>query len=138
MRRLYNEELEVLSDEFISYLILNGIDAEEWKKIKNEDVEKAELNILEFSNNYFNVMISGIEYVTFNVAESVHTIQFRSQDRSEFLFKQSENATVGFKETPFLKNRELDIFQLLENGYKPDKGEAYKKLALLYAQSQMK
>ena len=44
-RRLTLEELEELQKEFVDFLVINGITAEDWVKLKDNEVDKSELII---------------------------------------------------------------------------------------------
>ena len=137
MRRLVQEELNALKDEFIAYLIMQGIDAQEWNKIQKEDLDRANQFIDQFSFAYFEVMLTGIKYVTLSTSDSVHTLHFRSKDIHHFLIKRQDQTQVAQKEEEYFQDRLKTIFDYLEKGYQPDKGEAYKELALLYAEGKM-
>ena len=50
-RELTTLELKELEKEFIDYLIVNGITADDWVKIKEEQQEKAEDIITLFSDS---------------------------------------------------------------------------------------
>lgn len=138
MRRLVKEELEAVKNEFIAYLIMQGIDAAEWKKIQSDDERRALSIIDEFSFSYFDVMLSGINYATKITSDVVHTIHYRSKDMHHFLYKKGVEDKIGQKKEQYSDQRKAAIFQFLEQGYKPDKGESYKELALLYAESRCK
>ena len=49
-RKLTEDELEELKDEFIQYLVANGVDADLWKQYKKDEPEKADLFVQQFSN----------------------------------------------------------------------------------------
>lgn len=138
MRRLVKEELEAVKDEFIAYLIMQGIDADEWEKIQSEDENKAVKIIDEFSFSYFDVMLTGINYATKITDDAVHAIHFRSKDMHHFLYTKDSEGKIGQKEESYTDQRNTAIFQYLEQGYKPDRGESFKELALLFAKSKEK
>lgn len=133
MRILHDKELETLHEEFISFLIVNGIDAVEWKNLKDSDLKKSKEIIKTFSFNYFSVMLAGINFIIYENESLLHTIHFRDLNRSEFILKKDSDPTIGYKEVPFIESREEDMFKLLEQGFTPSKGTEYKDLAMLFA-----
>ena len=48
-RRLTVEELDEMQQEFIHYLVANGIEAKDWKRLKEKDESQAQLWIDSFS-----------------------------------------------------------------------------------------
>jgi cag pathogenicity island protein 24 len=62
-RRLTAEELSGLEKEFINFLIVNGIDAQQWEKIKSLDTGQAEKMIDIFSDMIFEGICSKVKYL---------------------------------------------------------------------------
>ena len=135
MRRLYPEELEAIQEEFVSFLIMEGIDKDAWVKIKNEQPERANAIIDQFSHAYFNVMLSGIQYATIKSTYIIHTIIFRKNDLHHFVLNIEDEHQIAQKVELYENERLTTIFNYLEQGFKPDKGDSYKEIALLYADS---
>ena len=131
MRRLFNEELEGLKDEFVAYLIMNGLDAAEWQSIKEKDRDKAEEIILQFSHSYFTSTIAKIQFIEYADQVMTHAIHVRKGNISEFVMYE-DKSTIGHREHR-VEDRNQYIFELLEKGYQPSKGELYRKIALLHA-----
>ena len=133
MRRLYDDELKELQEEFIAYLVMNGIDAEEWVKIKREDMEKAEKLILEFSFFYFQSMLPGIAYMRFLDRDNAHCIHFGINKYTELVMVNRQESLIAYKESEYEKNTSEVKFDFLEQGFKPSDGTLYKELALMFA-----
>ncbi len=136
MRRLYDEELEELSETFITYLITQGVDADYWKELKSSDPDKANKIVDEFSHHYFNIMLSGIHYLKFEDEKVLHCIHFTETLKREIIYSRSDD-NIGFKESNYTNDVQLEKFNTLEKGYKPDDGSTYKRMVLLYAESKM-
>ena len=62
-RRLTAEELSGLEKEFINFLIVNGIDAQEWEKIKIHDLGQGEKMIEIFSDMIFEGICLKVKYL---------------------------------------------------------------------------
>lgn len=62
-RRLRRDELEEVTPQFVKFLSVNGIDAESWVKIKEDDPRRADGLILQFSQIVFSGVIDKIEYL---------------------------------------------------------------------------
>jgi hypothetical protein len=62
-RRLSLEELEILKDDFITFLVTHGIDSEEWQRLKEQDPEKAEGWICVFSNFVLDKALTKITFI---------------------------------------------------------------------------
>ena len=78
-RRLSIDELKSLEKEFIEFLVLNGIPAEEWKKIKKEDA-KAQGMIGSFSDVVFEKILREIEYIAHYSTHSVKIFACRAEE----------------------------------------------------------
>ena len=62
-RVLNKAELEGLSKEFIEFLVLNGITAEDWENIKSEFPERAEEIIAYFSEAVFEQIFRKVQFM---------------------------------------------------------------------------
>ncbi|THH41081.1 DUF6495 family protein [Neolewinella litorea] len=62
-RRLRRDELEEVRGQFVKFLSVNGIDADSWVKIKNEDPQRSDALILQFSQIVFAGVIERVEYL---------------------------------------------------------------------------
>ncbi len=62
-RKLTEDELEELKEEFVQYLVANGVDAELWEQLKKEEPEKSDLFVQQFSNVVLQKSLEKIEYL---------------------------------------------------------------------------
>lgn len=141
-RRLSLEELNELEPQFIRFLAAQSIPSDDWEKIKEKDVERADLLINQFSEMVFDDVIRRISYLeqrgksqllTFRCNES--TIELRGilvEGESSFDFRVEESPEVmmmrvqasGAKlkiaaaERAYKPSRQQDLFSMLEQGGK--------------------
>lgn len=135
MRRLKNEELKQLHKEFVSYLIMNGLDSSEWDKVKDHDPNRAEQVIVDFSHQYFKVMLNGIHFATLKDGNTIHAIHCMADECTEFvLFDKEGESNVAHRCQAYKESRNQFLFEKLEAGFVPDKGEIFKEFAILFAQ----
>lgn len=81
-RRLSKEELEELKQEFIKFLSINTVTADDWKKIQTEDKDRGEDLIDTFSDMVMEKALKNIKY-----------LEHRS-DTNLMLFKCEENEMI--------------------------------------------
>ena len=156
-RRLTPEELSELEKEFIDFLVVNGITADVWEKMKIEENEKANRMIELFSDVVFEGVTrkaSFLDHVSANTLYAFHYLENEVQlvgieDASKTLdFTQKETlgllqtsapdgVKVFFKAKPYQKQREQEVFDLIKAGAQVSDGELFKQLSLLYASSQV-
>ena len=126
-RRLSSEELQEMEQEFIQYLVSNGIDAADWKKIQK--TEEAETWILGFSEAVLQKALEGINYLEFRSSHEARFIECGKEGMrlvamtsSEVdLTKPEEVALVMQKpgkielfkgQKKYTKEREIELFEM--------------------------
>lgn len=72
-RRLRPDELEQLEQEFIHFLVANGIPGPDWEKIKASENEKAEELIGLFSDIIFDKTLEQVRYLEFKTPKDIKT-----------------------------------------------------------------
>ena len=97
-RQLTKEQFEELHEEFAQFLATQQIDAEEWKDIKTNRPHVAEEEMNLFSDNVWENVLNGTEYVEhfskgsvnlfFCEKEEIHRIMIKSKDESVDLTSQ--------------------------------------------------
>ena len=147
-RRLTIEELQNLEKEFISFLVVNGIPAEDWEQIK-EDEAKSQGLIDSFSDVVFEKILRQIEYVAHYSKNSVKVFHCRAD--SIHLIGVDTGATdidltaeagiqrlqsnppadiqIYQSSKTYMPNREQEIFKMLGQGCVKTDGSLYKLLA---------
>lgn len=149
-RRLSAEELKPLEKEFVEYLIVNGIVAEEWEKLKADEPDKTEDIIVLFSDVVFEGImrktlfldhISQNEVLTFQcLAEKIVLVGIKSSNPAHdftnpgFTAKAIQNPPKGLKvyttEKKYSKIREVELFEMTQAGCTISDGKLFKALSL--------
>lgn len=151
-RRLDSEELADLEKEFIRFLASNSVTGDDWLKIKEKTPEKAEELIDVFSDIVFEQTLKKVEYMEFKtqldlkvfhclpdkiklmglLIEGETKLDFTQNmppDQMLSLLQQSgANLKMYSAEKSYSKERELELFDMMENGCLISKGELYKIL----------
>ena len=73
-RALTLEELSAMEDEFVKFLVLNGIPGDDWVKLKNTNPAKAEAICESFSDVVFTKILSNARYLERHAAKEVVSI----------------------------------------------------------------
>lgn len=138
-RRLSLSELESLSQDFVHFLVVNGIPAEEWVRIKSENLARTNQLLDDFSDLVYQTTIEKVNYLmrvapkeilAFHCKEDAMTIASISLSTDEsFDFTAFESLEIAMHQLPkkaminrfstksvYKKTRDLEIFDLLENG----------------------
>lgn len=150
-RSLMTAELQSLEQEFVEFLILNGITAPDWERLKVAEPEKAtDLTVL-FSDVILEGVLRKIAFLEFRSATEVHTFQCLSQKmvlvglrtanpevdftNPDFLRQAATSPPAGVEvfttEKPYHQPRELELFQMTEQGCVISDGQLFKTLAML-------
>lgn len=145
-RVLSQEELASMEGDFVKFLVLNGIVADDWTKLKENDAEAAEGIIASFSDVVFEQILRKTAYVEhiseldiFCIqcledkmvlvgAKSDGSINFKSTDPSAI---NGDGVKVFTTEKKYNGDRQKEIFDLLQNGYQISEGTLFKKLCLV-------
>lgn len=133
-RRLSIEEIQSLEKEFIDFLVVNGIPADDWQKIKTNNPEKAEGIIDSFSDVVFEKILRQNKYLVRHGKEEMATVSCLS-DRFHMIairYQDENKNTVEDIYTSMKKynsDRESEIWSLLENqGFELSDGKEYLSL----------
>lgn len=136
-RLLTMEELQSLEKEFVEFLVLNGIVADDWEKIKKEDPDKA-LKITDlFSDAVFEQVLRNVKYLQKTTKKelfvfeclkdkikliglSAVSIEEADLTNADYVEKAIEQPPKGFNifntEKEYAKVREIEIFEMLKSG----------------------
>ncbi len=146
-KRLNKDELLKLEKEFIDFLVVNGITADDWIKIKADENEKAEAIIDQFSDVVWEGVLREVNYIEHRSKEAIycfhceakqiHLIKLHSKDKSvDFLNKEDlkeaitspEKFVVHKASKAYNSVREIELFNLIRNGALISEGELFKTL----------
>jgi hypothetical protein len=145
-RRLTIDELKELEKEFIEFLVVNGIAADDWEKIKKESEAKADSIVDQFSTVVFNSIflknqfldyVSETEIKCFHFLDEevvlvgmksdVEGLDLREANQEELRKHKFDVYTTNKK---YLKSREEEMFDLVEKGAVLSNGDLFKKMCL--------
>lgn len=133
-RRLSIEEIKSLEKEFIDFLVVNGIPADDWEKIKTNQPEKADGIIDSFSDVVFEKILRQNKYLVRHSQEEMATVSCLS-DRFHMIAIRYKDGTktavedVYTSQKKYKLDRETEIWQLLEKqGFELSEGKEYLSL----------
>jgi hypothetical protein len=150
-RLLSLDELKELEKEFVNYLILNGIAADDWQKLKTEDVSRAEGIIDLFSDVVFESILRKIEFLEKRDPTEVQTFHCLGEKLVVVGMKSTKETGVDFTDPNFVKaaavqppdalqvyttekvynkEREVELFEMLNSGCVISDGKLFKLLCL--------
>lgn len=148
-RLLTNEELVEMKTEFINYLVVNGITADDWKKMLAEETEKAQEIVDLFSDVVFEKILRKVNFVLKQAKREI--VAFHCMEETiemcgliagpeidvdftdnEVIAKLIANPIKGLQtihgEKPYDKIRELEIFEMTESGGMISDGNVFNAL----------
>lgn len=147
-RALTSAELGELEKEFIEYLIVNGITADDWMKLKKDEPEKAEDILLLFSDVVFEGILRKVSFLEKRMSNELMIFQcladrmvlvgitsssldFTDQNSLEKAINQPPgDAEVYTTEKAYHPDRELELFKMIESGCTITDGKLFKTLSL--------
>jgi len=136
-RLLDLEELKELEPEFVNFLATNGVDAKQWVKIKEEDPRKTQDFICQFSDLVFDKIMTDVRYL--NYEEEGKKFFFRCLDsRLELIVLEGlgvDEGSIYSLEKEYNKERNLEIFDMLQMGCVIEDEKKYNAAALAMAES---
>jgi len=153
-KRLTQEQLHSLEKEFVDFLVINGIIAEDWSQMKKDEPEKAERMIGLFSDVVFEGILRKTDFIEWRSKSEVRAfhclkdkiilaglkadtgskINFLDQDFIQEAGEKMNHAMKAYTtEKLYAKNREEEIFEMLENGCMISDGKLFKAIAVSIA-----
>jgi hypothetical protein len=153
-RLLNKTELQELEKEFVEYLVLNGITAEDWAKAKSEDILRVEKVIELFSDVVFESILRKINYLEYRDKNSLHVFQCLPEKLVVVSMESSESNSVDFTDPAFIqsasinppaalkvfttdriykRDREAELFEMLQTGCVITDDKLFKTLCLTLA-----
>ena len=151
-RNLTSEELKDLEKEFIEFLVINGITADQWELLKKEDKEKAELVLEQFSDVVWEGVLRKTQFIEHRSPQEVRAFQclpgkmilmglkieddsinLRTQEGFEKVKSKAPSTSVYSTEKIYHKKREEEIFGLIKSGSVISDGKLFKSIALILA-----
>jgi len=156
-RRLRRNELEEVRDQFVKFLGVNGIDAQSWQKMKEDEPGRADGLILQFSQIVYAGVIEKVQYLVHRKPNDLRTyktgpdkiemrgifldgattLDFTKNDlppQEMFARIKAEGVTpkiYSAERAYHPSGRDQDIFLIMEEGALIDDGELFETLANL-------
>lgn len=120
-RLLTTKELAELEPEFIKYLVVNGITADDWKRLKQNKPDEAQHIVDLFSDVVFEKILRKAAFLQLQNEKILRVIKCGAVEMELI----AVHAIAGDQETDeifkgtkkYIKSREEEIFALLEEGY---------------------
>lgn len=148
--RLTKEQLEEMHQEFITFLASQGIDAEQWNKLKSDKPDLAEEEIDLFSDLVWEKVLSKVNYLEhfskqqiylFNIGETHlsligvkldnEMINLATREGLQWLRKNlmDDQITLYTSTKAIAESRNTDVYALIKQGANITKGELYEYFA---------
>jgi len=146
-RLLEEKELKELEKEFIDYLVLNGITADDWIQIKENEPKRASQITDYFSDVVFESIFRKAQYLQYTSKIELKAFQCLEDKMVLVGLKTSTNSGVDFNDLETLKKnigkvdvyttekkydkqREIELFEMTEKGCVISDGDLFKRVAL--------
>jgi len=154
-RCLTGEELNELEEEFKHFLISNSVYTEEWEKLNKQKDKKVQELVEMFSDIVLDKALMNIKYLEHVTPQDIKSF-YCSDDKMVLIGIASTNQNIDFTKDvlsdhkdeldifktskKYNKQRELEVFELLQSGCSIISEERFKKLELAhtYSTKQMK
>ena len=156
-RHLTKEELESLEKEFVEYLIVNGITADDWESMKHERKEDAEKIVSLFSDVVFEGIMRKTQFLEYRskkelkafqcLADQIVMMALEGDEHADFtdevyvqqsMASPPEGIKIFSARKAYNKQRELELFDMIQQGCQMTDGKIFKALSLVYAEIQAK
>ncbi|PCJ67263.1 MAG: hypothetical protein COA58_02795 [Bacteroidetes bacterium] len=127
--RIPEDELKELESEFINFLVVNGITADDWVSIKENEPVHANEVINQFSDVVWESILRGTSFL--NKVESDVAYYFKCES-DEIHLKRILTSEHGMERQQvskkYAKTREVEIFEMIQNGCTISDGTDYDTL----------
>jgi hypothetical protein len=136
-KRLTTDELQALEKEFVHFLASAQITGSDWDKMKKNELEKADELIDVFSDMVYDKVLRKIKYLEYRDAKTLNLF-YCTEDKILLVgIRVKENSTLDLtdsdllnkwnerdlasvhvvkSEKNYVKEREEEVFELLQNG----------------------
>ncbi len=143
--RLTKEQFEELQQEFINFLATQSVTADEWKNLKENKPELAEMELDIFSDLIWEGVLKSAKYLEhispqhmhlFSINnDSMHVIAVTLKNEVDMTTKEGfgwlrdnlmdENVEFLQAKKEYSEDRNLDVFKLIQQGSVITKGDLY-------------
>ena len=145
-RKLTKEQFESLHQEFAQFLATQKIDVDEWNKMKSQNSELVENELSVFSDMVWEDVLNKVEYLEHFSQKSVNLfkcekeavyrivikinkeIDLLSEQGYKWLLENPKDKAVDYLKGSkvYSKEKNIEIFNLIEKGSQISRGELYK------------
>jgi hypothetical protein len=145
-RKLTKEQFESLHQEFAQFLATQKIDVDEWNKMKSQNSELVENELSVFSDMVWEDVLNKVEYLEHFSQKSVNffkcekeavyrivikinkEIDLLSEQGYKWLLENPKDKAVDYLKGSkvYSKEKNIEIFNLIEKGSQISRGELYK------------
>ncbi len=147
-RLLNAEELKGMEKDFVDYLVVNGIVADDWEKMKSETPNSAQRIVDLFSDVVFEKILRNITHLEIHEKQSIRSFKCDAEE-IELITMELENGEADFTdpsfiaqamhkppedlliyktEKPYKEERELELFKMIEKGCLVSNGNLHSTL----------
>ena len=127
--RLPDAELHKLEKEFVDFLVVNGITADDWEKLKQNDLDASNGIVDQFSDVVWEGVLRNTKYL--EKREEGVAYYFRCDADQIHLTRIVEQASKVVKQTaskPYSGNREEELFRMIQSGCEITDGRRFEAL----------
>lgn len=133
-RRLNQEELKELEQDFVHFLSAQSITADDWISIKETDESRMNELIDQFSDIVLEKALSNISYLEmlsekemriFKMDDSKARLVGLKAATSSLDLRREEDLELLFKEIDVMKKQNIELFQLNKEYTKPKADEVF-------------
>ncbi|MBO6515420.1 MAG: hypothetical protein JJ975_02620 [Bacteroidia bacterium] len=134
-KRLSGKELEGLQEQFIEFLVVNGITADDWVKLKDNDPPAASRMVDSFSDVMYEGWMRNITHlevvlpkevlcfycqpqqiVLVGMSTSAADMDFTQIEDMSEVAQHHETVEIYTKTKPYSKQREIEVFEMMQRG----------------------
>jgi len=127
--RLSKNELIELEKEFVDFLVVNGITAQDWVAIKENEPLNADEIINQFSDVVWESILRSTQYLNKIEEESAYYFKCDKDEISLRKVAKAGTSTELYSATKsFKKVREEEMFEMIQNGCTISDGTDYELL----------
>lgn len=156
--RLKDSELQALEKDFVDFLVVNGITADDWVKMKEKDMEKAEGIIVEFSNVVYESSLRKADYLLlvedkivrcFNCLETrIVMASLEHKGEADFDFNKVDDLAgvlndkrnkfqVKIVNKAYDKKREHEMYDMILGGCKITDDKVFQLISVFWQQTKI-
>ena len=145
--RLSLKDLKDLEKEFVEFLVVNGIEAKQWEEMKENEMQKVEEIIDQFSDVVWESVlrktkmvehrstsklticyIENEELLTLNILSNKENADLTKQEEINRVLIDIDQHQVKLQKDKITKSPQEQLFEFIQTGFYITKNPIYKKL----------